>query len=80
MLEGWTGEENDDCPRSQGIEDALGYMDFKSAGTEKGVTSLQVCGDVREKGGETINNGYLAPRRWTSNRCLGYPIVSSRKQ
>ncbi|KAL5463352.1 hypothetical protein EMCRGX_G032244 [Ephydatia muelleri] len=25
-----------------GIEDALGYMDFKSAGTEKGVTSLQM--------------------------------------
>lgn len=35
----------------QGIEDALGYMDFKMAGTAKGMTSLQVQGRWQGDGG-----------------------------
>lgn len=33
----------------QGIEDYLGDMDFKLAGTNKGITALQVlCGDKQQ--------------------------------
>ena len=40
----WSGEGVEGRPTPQGIEDALGYMDFKMAGTAKGMTSLQVQG------------------------------------